>query len=950
MSRALGSLVSERAASMVFSRGILFNVVLSIFIIAIACEDLEDTLADFEDKNTRFSIIETYQAEDHTFQSGCLESSKKNGYTGSGYMDYGRRGSLVEWANVKAPSTGMYTLIFHYANGSGDDRPCQVTAGENAVAGNVAFPTTGRWKIWKTASIRVKLKAGQNKIRVTADTNSGGPNLDKMELVTDDDGGGDGGDVVGECAEIDEGDRMVLSCPQGKIIGGISFASYGTPRGSCDTGFTVGNCHSPISESKVKAACLNKQSCNLDANNGTFDDPCPGTGKNLAVTFSCVRGDGDDSNGGKKLKVFILAGQSNMEGKGVVSFDDPADYNGGKGNLEYVMQHSPLKSKYRHLKDGSGNWTVRDDVWIRYVRPGGQVMKGGLSIGYTNFGGKSHIGPELQIGHVLGDMLDEQVLLIKTAWGGAALHLQEGNSFHPPSSSGPTGNRYEQMLGEVREALDNLDKEFSGYNDRGYEIAGFIWFQGWNDAYGPASALDEYETNLTNLIRDVRDAWNVPNLPVVIGETGNDGDNVGATMRKLRKAQEAVTKRSEFSGTVAFVPTTDFARPADESPNPGHGHHWYGNAESYFLIGHALGKEMTSLLDAGDGGGGGDDNDDAGDDGGGGGGDIIGGCAELNEGQKTTLSCPAGEIIGGIGFASYGTPKGSCGTGFSIGNCHSSKTKSAIRAACLNKQSCKIAANNGTFDDPCSGVGKKLAVTYSCVTGEDDSYDGTGEPLPLAQYMLGECNPDEQALLKTKGFTKFAYVSVGNWTNIGTIQGSPMLPQWLLDSVAREFKRALEPIIERFPDRMRSLLDFNEGTINVVMVWGAGPWGLSAFMGDSGMFFKRNAASDGGFFHELGHVFDIHDHAPGFREHDGSVLAPDDADVLDGYCHKDARFINDNGTCQYSEFVAEKYREMMYPEHRKTLKKTFPEVHDVLLKYIPDSLSYVPFPDHEYLE
>ena len=31
-------------------------------------------------------------------------------------------------------------------------------------------------------------------------------------------------------------------------------------------------------------------------------------------------------------------------------------------------------------------------------------------------------------------------------------------------------------------------------------------------------------------------------------------------------------------------------------PNPGHGHHWYGNAESYFLIGQALGEGMTNLL------------------------------------------------------------------------------------------------------------------------------------------------------------------------------------------------------------------------------------------------------------------------------------------------------------------------------------------------------------------
>jgi len=54
--------------------------------------------------------------------------------------------------------------------------------------------------------------------------------------------------------------------------------------------------------------------------------------------------------------------------------------------------------------------------------------------------------------------------------------------------------------------------------------------------------------------------------------------------------------RGEFKGTVAFVKTTDFARPRDESPNVGHGHHWFGNAESYFLIGDAMGHAMKRLL------------------------------------------------------------------------------------------------------------------------------------------------------------------------------------------------------------------------------------------------------------------------------------------------------------------------------------------------------------------
>lgn len=66
-------------------------------------------------------------------------------------------------------------------------------------------------------------------------------------------------------------------------------------------------------------------------------------------------------------------------------------------------------------------------------------------------------------------------------------------------------------------------------------------------------------------------------------------------MLTLRLTQVEACARPEFQGTVAFVKTTDFARPAEDSPNVGHGHHWFGNAESYFLIGDALGRAMLDL-------------------------------------------------------------------------------------------------------------------------------------------------------------------------------------------------------------------------------------------------------------------------------------------------------------------------------------------------------------------
>ena len=105
-------------------------------------------------------------------------------------------------------------------------------------------------------------------------------------------------------------------------------------------------------------------------------------------------------------------------------------------------------------------------------------------------------------------------------------------------------------------------------------------------------ALEQYEGNLVNLITDVRDVLNTPELPVVIGETGNMGEEVGDNMKAIRVAQKRASERLQ---NAAFVKTTAFARPKEASPNVGHGHHWFGNAESYFLIGDAMGSAMIQL-------------------------------------------------------------------------------------------------------------------------------------------------------------------------------------------------------------------------------------------------------------------------------------------------------------------------------------------------------------------
>ncbi|KAG9447906.1 hypothetical protein H6P81_014034 [Aristolochia fimbriata] len=82
--------------------------------------------------------------------------------------------------------------------------------------------------------------------------------------------------------------EMHLSCDDGQIISSITFASYGTPQGSC-LRFTKGNCHASGSLSLVSKACQGKNNCSFSVSNEAFgSDPCRHVVKTLAVEAKCI--------------------------------------------------------------------------------------------------------------------------------------------------------------------------------------------------------------------------------------------------------------------------------------------------------------------------------------------------------------------------------------------------------------------------------------------------------------------------------------------------------------------------------------------------------------------------------------------------------------------------------------------------------------------------------------
>ena len=285
---------------------------------------------------------------------------------------------------------------------------------------------------------------------------------------------------------------------------------------------------------------------------------------------------------GEPVKVFILAGQSNMVGAGQVAMNP--DRNGGKGSLEYLTRDPTTAERFAHLVGEDGGWIVRDDVSIWYM---GQT--GGLAPGFGSNEGT--IGPELGFGSVAGDALEEPVLLIKVCWGGKSLAVD----FRPPSSGGEVGEYYSTLIETVGEVLANAGDLFPELAGRELELAGFGWHQGWNDRVNQ-SFNDEYETNLANFIRDVRKDLGAPGLPFVIAETGMSGHSEAHPRAlSLMAAQATVAQYEEFRGNVAFVGTKDFYRDAEHSPS-GQAYHWNNNAETYYLIGDAMGRAIVQLI------------------------------------------------------------------------------------------------------------------------------------------------------------------------------------------------------------------------------------------------------------------------------------------------------------------------------------------------------------------
>lgn len=132
------------------------------------------------DKNFKTTY---YEGENSTKKSSdCTFATSNFPYIGSGYLDMGGNGSYAEWNNIHAAVAGDYTLLIKYANGSGANRSCKLTVNGKALDDVKFHSHFDDWNYYWMERVNVHLKAGNNTIRLLANTANGGPNIDNIAI------------------------------------------------------------------------------------------------------------------------------------------------------------------------------------------------------------------------------------------------------------------------------------------------------------------------------------------------------------------------------------------------------------------------------------------------------------------------------------------------------------------------------------------------------------------------------------------------------------------------------------------------------------------------------------------------------------------------------------------------------------------------------------------------
>ncbi|WP_372755648.1 sialate O-acetylesterase [Labilibaculum sp.] len=207
----------------------------------------------------------------------------------------------------------------------------------------------------------------------------------------------------------------------------------------------------------------------------------------------------------KEVWVFLMAGQSNMAGRGFVEVQDTIP-------------------SQRILTLNSQNEVILAKEPLSFYEPKMQGLDCGLSFARE----------------LLKQVPDEvSVLLVPTAVGGSSISKWVGDSIH----------RNVQLLTNFKAKMD-LAKKYGA-------IKGILWHQGESDAN--KNCIPEYENRLSDLFSTFRRFSGNKNLPIFVGKLGSYSNN----KRSWLLINEQIEHYADNQENTYLIPTADFMHRGD---------------------------------------------------------------------------------------------------------------------------------------------------------------------------------------------------------------------------------------------------------------------------------------------------------------------------------------------------------------------------------------------------
>ncbi len=454
--------------------------------------------------------------------------------------------------------------------------------------------------------------------------------------------------------------------------------------------------------------------------------------KSFAILLSsCMCGSiADSASAKKKLKVFILAGQSNTVGHArghTIATLYKSDKPGDRALIEMVFGDADIGAaideqlvrarkidelsggismdKIKEMADGPEKkalqarvdklleahnaykqsvidaCAVSDRVHISSIADR-NVRDGRLGVGYG--ADKLKIGTEYGFGLRIAEKVDGPILLIKTSWGGKSIMYD----FRPPSAvdfkttkayadakvkAAENEKRYEEAVKNFPEAERKYASDLAAYKERiktadekakkklreprkpklrrkpkpsmddagrfwremvahvnevladpgryhpaydaaaGFEVAGFVWFQGFNDQFNP-EYRSNYAENMRLFINDIREELKAPKMPFVIGVLGTPMTKEKVDENEVSQAQRRAAQFPEFAGNVRAVESytqySHYSHEVFQKGWPAHYHEWstvgsdrpyhyLGSGAFFVRLGNSFAENMAELMGAG---------------------------------------------------------------------------------------------------------------------------------------------------------------------------------------------------------------------------------------------------------------------------------------------------------------------------------------------------------------